>query len=237
MVSARLSRARAWLLALGATMLLAAGPGETDVEVQLTGTGGRYARVCGGYQDLGSAQIKAQLEGDLPGESDHALLVEGWVESGLTRDSGFGTPEAPGRLSAIGALSLSMGYSRRWGELATGVVVLGTGPDDLQPLPTGRLRVGPQERLFWTAELVPDLRAAADYALRTELHLRLAVPPEVWLHAGLTGAGHDFPQPVIGVRFIDERGVGLQSSFAMAADDRNWWYFQAGLVFAGSVKR
>ena len=94
MVSGSLSRARAWALALSASVLMAVGPGETDIEVQLTGTGGRYARVCGGYQDLGSAQIEAQLQGELPGEADHALIVEGWVDSGLTRDSGFGTANA-----------------------------------------------------------------------------------------------------------------------------------------------
>ena len=135
-----------------------------------------------------------------------------------------------------------MGYSRRWGELTTGVVVLGSGSEEallleIGALPTGRLRVGPEERVFWTLEVIPELRAAVDYGLRTEAHVRLSVPPEVWLTAGLTAAGHDLPQPVLGVRFLDSSGFGVHSSFAMAADDRNWWFFQAGVVFAGSVKR
>lgn len=217
-------------------LLMAAGPGETDVEVELRGTGGRYARPCGGHQDLASAGVRAALDAELPGDVDHSVLVEGWVESGPTRtideDAGAGT------WTGTGAGSFSMGYSRRWGELATGVVMLADGPTlaelSYAAVPTVRLRIGPRERVYWTAELAPDLRATVDYALRTDVHL--ALPRSLWGEVGLTAAGQDIPQPVLGLRYLHPNGFGVRLSGARTLDAPDWWFVQVGLVFQGTVK-
>lgn len=234
MVSARL---RAWSLAGGAMMLMAAGPGETDVEVEVNGTAGRYARPCGGHQDLASVGIRTALEAPLPGERDHAVVVEGWVESGPTR--GIDEDGVAGDWSGAGAGSLAIGYSRRWGELTTGVVLFGEGLTlgdlSLQPLPTVGLRIGPEERIWWTAHLAPDLRSVVDYALRTDLNL--ALPYQLEASLGLTGAGQSLPAPVVGLEWSHPRGFGARVAASRTLDTDQWWWVQGALIFQGTVDR